>query len=219
MFRCSISREQPGVVDGDGGLVGERLQQRDLVVVETAGVEPGECDHAEEDTVADHRYTQHTAATGAASGGVREAVGELIEVGDVHGRRRDCGLAGRRTRIDRDAVEEFARVVHAAGGAQDQLVTVFDEDPGAGSRAQAVGVVCNCVEDRLHVETRRADGVEHLGHGCLAFQRCVEVVEQLGIGDCDDCLLGERLQRGCVVIVERANLVAYDVEIADPLRL
>ena len=44
---CS-SREQPGVLDGDDGLVGERLQQGDLAVGERPDLVSVDQDHAEQ---------------------------------------------------------------------------------------------------------------------------------------------------------------------------
>ena len=46
----------------------------------------------------------------------------------------------------------------------------------------------------LEVGAGGADGVEHVGHRRLAFERGVEIVEELGVGDGDGGLVGECLQ-------------------------
>ncbi len=90
----------------------------------------------------------------------------------------------------------------------DQLVALADHDQCAGPVAQAVGVVGDGVEHRLQVETSGADGVEHLGHCGLAFEGGVEVVEQLGVGNRDRRLVGERLEDRCLLLVERVGPLA-----------
>ncbi len=50
--------EQAGVVDRDCGLVGERLQEGDLVVGVPAGLLAGEADRADGRTAAHHRHRQ-----------------------------------------------------------------------------------------------------------------------------------------------------------------
>ncbi len=75
------------------------------------------------------------------------------------------------------------------------------------------------VEHRLQIQSSGADGVEHVGHRCLALERRVEVVEQTGVLDRNRRLVGEGLQDRCLLLVERPNLEASDVDVADPLTL
>ena len=71
----------------------------------------------------------------------------------------------------------------------------------------------------MDVEARGADRFEHVGHGGLAFEGGVEVVEQSGVGDGDRRVVGERLQDLGAGLVERADVEPTDVDVADPFVL
>jgi hypothetical protein len=47
------------------------------------------------------------------------------------------------------------------------------------------------VEHRLQIERGAADNLEHVGGGGLLLQRLPQLVEQAGVLDCDDGLIGE----------------------------
>ncbi len=64
--------EQTGVVDRDGGLVGERLQEGDLVVGVPAGFRAGEPDRADGDSAAHHRHGERALVAHRSRRGRRE---------------------------------------------------------------------------------------------------------------------------------------------------
>ena len=49
------------------------------------------------------------------------------------------------------------------------------------------------IEHRLQIEGRAADHLEHVGGGGLLLQRFAQLVEQAGVLDGDDSLIGEIL--------------------------
>ena len=71
------------------------------------------------------------------------------------------------------------------------------------------------IEDWLRVEARRSDRLQHIGHGGLAFEGCVEVVEEVGVRDGERRLLCEGCQGLEFGVVEGADLVAVHVQSAD----
>ena len=77
--------EETSVVDGDGGLVCERSQERDLVVGVPAGFGSAESDHPDGETVSHHRHDQGALATGLPAGRIRVLSGRPHPVADVYG--------------------------------------------------------------------------------------------------------------------------------------
>ena len=71
------------------------------------------------------------------------------------------------------------------------------------------------VEHRPQIETCRTHGVEHLGHRNLAFERCIEFVEEPGVRNRDRGLVSKRLQNLSRSLVEWTHLFATDDERAD----
>ncbi len=88
-----------------------------------------------------------------------------------------------------------------------QLRLVADRDECDGVLGEPLGVGDDAVEDRLDVESGGADGVEHVGHGGLAFEGGVEVVEEPCVRDGERGLVGERLEDREFGVVERTHLI------------
>src|SRR5438128_953554 len=92
--------EKQDIVDGDYGLVGERLHQRDLLGRERAYLEPLDIDDANHDSLAHERDDQHGAEAAALLKRPRLKIltpGELLEdVLDVNDLAFDDGAARRR---------------------------------------------------------------------------------------------------------------------------
>src|SRR5829696_8288938 len=71
------------------------------------------------------------------------------------------------------------------------------------------------IENRLEIESRAADDLEHVGRGSLLLQRLAQVVgalaqfvEQARVLDGDDRLIGEGGDQLDLPLGERANLLA-----------
>ena len=70
----------------------------------------------------------------------------------------------------------------------------------------------------LQVEGRAADHLEHVGGGGLLLQRFAQLVEQAGVLDGDDSLLGEIGHQFDLLVRERSDLLAKDGDGADEAR-
>ena len=73
------------------------------------------------------------------------------------------------------------------------------------------------VEHRLQIEGRAADDLEHVGGGGLLLQRFAQLVEQAGVLDGDDGLVGEILHQLDLLVGERPHLLTIDDDGADQL--
>jgi hypothetical protein len=80
------------------------------------------------------------------------------------------------------------------------------------------------VEDRLEVDGRAVDDLEHVAGGSLLLQRSLEIararphfVKQSDIADGDYSLIGERLQQGDLFVAERLHFSAAQHDRADTL--
>ena len=92
-------------------------------------------------------------------------------------------------------------------------VTVVESQYHVVDSTNPRGALDDGVEHRLHVRRRAADDAEHLGRRRLMLQRLaqfsvalLEFLEQPHILDRDDCLVGESLEKGDLLIRERTNL-------------
>ena len=83
--------EQPRVLDGDHGLVGEGLQQTDCLVVKGSCFAARDADRADCNTVAQHRHHQHAAPADRS----RKFLDVLREIGSVN-IGADCKFSGPR---------------------------------------------------------------------------------------------------------------------------
>ena len=216
--------EQPGIVDGDRRLIGERLQQRHLDVGE-----PARC-HTDEGEGAEHV----AAGTAGASADSSLRCRAICDLGNSSG-----GSSSQSWMCNDSPVAYTAPVVVPSltpdefrhpgrhrlrlqlGRDRDDLVLVERShvDDHRSVLTQALRMVHNAVEHRLEVEAGGTDGVKYVGHGRLAFEGGVEVVEQPCVRDGERRLVGERLEDLEFGVVERTHLRPHDVDVADPLGL
>ena len=112
------------------------------------------------------------------------------------------------------AVPSRCRLVSGAGH-DGEAVALTHRHQRAGAAAEAIGLTGEGVEHRRQIGARGADGVEQLGHRLLPRERLGQVVEQTGVGDGDDGLVGERLQDGACARGERPDLASGQVEVAE----
>ena len=82
--------------------------------------------------------------------------------------------------------------------------------------AQTLRRVPDLGQRGIEIARRRADDPHDVGTRGLVLQCGVEIVEQLRIGDRDGGLVGKGLQHGRLLRIERSNLLAVEVEVADP---
>ena len=200
-------REHAYVVDRDGGLVGEGLQQRDLRV--------GERPHfaAQDRQAAERRAFSHERD-------FRRAVDDvdLQELEDV----RVLGLGDRLNVVDHDppAIEDRASPRELPGERQRQPhqplhpgprvrrvvepVTVQTLDDGVARVAQTQCALGNGVEHGLQLGGRLRDDAQHVRGRGLAFQRIAKLAELACVLDRDDRLRREGLEHGDLPVGEGA---------------
>ncbi len=96
---------------------------------------------------------------------------------------------------------------------------IVPEDQAVLGTADVDGILQQSLEDALEVEHRPADGLEHLGRGCLLPQRlakllgaCLHLVEQPHVLDGDHRLVGEGLDQFDLLVGKWSDDSAEQVE-------
>ena len=84
------------------------------------------------------------------------------------------------------------------------------DDGGHIRLAQPSGRLDQRIEHHLQIEGRAADHLEHVGGGGLLLQQFAQFVQQAGVLDGDDGLIGEVLDQLDLLVGERAYLLAID---------
>src|SRR5262245_24561614 len=106
-------REQPHVLDGDHGLVGEGLEQSDLAVGERPRLRPPDTERAEEDAIAHHGYAECAAKADRADEVVLELAIKL-DIGYMNNGAFENNPT-RKARAARTSRDEAARGVEHRG--------------------------------------------------------------------------------------------------------
>ena len=162
------------VRDGERGLVGERLEDRELGVVERAHLWPQDVDVADPLGLAEQ-------CNGGVAPGVRERLGEFGG-DDVEIVECQSGVAPRGVRVDVAVVGgELLADRHVAADAHlrcgdPENRSVLQQDAAVGCVAQAGGFRHDCLEHGRQVAGVGADQSQRLGGGGLEFQRLGQVV-------------------------------------------
>jgi len=145
--------EQAHVLNGDDGLVGEGLEERDLPLAEELNLRSAELDAADGDTPSQQRNAENRAK--AEPPRVLDRVGKLavfvLEVGDLYRARLE-----HRSAPDRPADQREREVSGALGDRtvmrdEGQPVALAAEDASILCLAQAGGALRDSVEHRLDV--------------------------------------------------------------------
>jgi hypothetical protein len=95
-----------------------------------------------------------------------------------------------------------------------QIAVIAIDAPHACA-AQPEGTLDDDVEHRLHVRRRTGDHLQDFGSGRLPLQRLLGLVEQAGVLDRDNGLMGECLEQSDVMVSERASFFAGDSDRPD----
>ncbi len=171
--------EQPRVLDRDHGLVGERLEQRELGRREPAGLGAGHPDHASDGVPAEHRHV-HDRAEPAQLGVLADprAPGQVgVHVGNVlhhPGQRRPAfgcvlGRRVRRPELGQEGLAAAGQTTPRRDHAEEPAFVPEHRDrPGPEQPHRTVG---DGLEDRLDVGGCARDHLQDLAGGGLALQR------------------------------------------------
>ena len=199
--------EQPNVLEGDGGLVGEGLQQGDLALGERADLHPADQDRPERGPLAQERHAEGCSVAEAPLVGSPLRKLGLVRFREVAKMDRlpiHNGPAGHRTAVDGDGLvapgrknRDRAVSRHCA-----ERATIRAKDDGVLGVAESRGVLRNGVQHRLEVRRRTADNPEDLAGGGLLLQRLgqlsvpsLNLFEQADVLDGDHGLVGEGLDQ------------------------
>src|ERR1700726_2985617 len=160
--------EQTGILDGDDGLIREGVDQGELLVGKGSNLSPPHRNHANENAFATHRHTEKGPdATGTRSFGV---VGTPVRIGlrieDLY-----CPVLKSYAPDDRSFSWPNPATVYPISKPRRRIVirgevvqlTVRPEDKPLLSRAKLRRVFDQSFENRLEVERRTADDLEHIG--------------------------------------------------------
>ncbi len=211
--------EQAHVLHRDGGLVGERGDEFDLLVVEKPRLLAAERQHADGHAFAQDRHGQQRAvaahllhvdaAVNAAVGGVFHLVRRLQR----HRLRRDRVLVEQRDRVRLQVLDQRRRGAVQAGGVAQ--VALDAEDHAHPGLAQPRGGADQGVQHGSQVEGGAADRLEHIGGGGLARQRLLRLVEQPRVLDRDHRLVGEGLEQRMFLGRKRPDRESHHGQHAD----
>ena len=212
--------EQPRILDGDHGLVGESLQQLDVVRVESARGRSRHVDGADRLPLGHQWYHQQRAVaalgrdfTEPGRQGFGGGVGDLndpalarrqqggVEVGNAHGppclQRFIClGVDGR----ERGQMEP---------------VTFTSKHRGRQATQQTIGVLGNRLEGGPRVGGRARDHPQDFRGGRLLLQRLLQLGEQPHVLDGDHRLGGKGLQQFDLLWCEGTRIGLSQQDAAD----
>src|SRR5262245_56885076 len=225
--------EQPCVLDGDDGLVGEGLEERDLHVGERPGLAAPHDDDADGSALPQHGDEETASPTERAGKGLRLKLRIELEVWYLHNRAvENCppwsvcpGWAPRE--YAPHLLKGFGGVV-VLGDRMDQLAVELIE-PAEEAVAQSRGAPDNRVKHRPHISRRAADHAQDFACRRLPLERLddlrmrprkrlvllLQLVEQSHVLDRDHRLAGEGLEKVDLVLGKRYRLCAADPDMPD----
>ena len=209
--------EQPRVLDRNHSLIGEGLQQLNMMGGKCAGLGAGDADDADRCPLVHQRGEQHAAEAAQPPEflvGGRHVVG--LGIGELNGRSltdqrkgRKFGEWPRERRPQRFVRRGIGwRIRH-----QMKLVADETQHRGRERAEQAFCAIRDGRKHRLHVRRRTGDDLQDLGRRGLPLQRLLRLVEQPCVLDRDHSLVGEGLQQLDVMVGERAGLNAGDADL------
>ncbi|MBA7467261.1 hypothetical protein ES707_02475 [subsurface metagenome] len=225
-FRAGLHLvEQADVLDGDHRLVGEGRDQLDLPFRVWLDDLAAEEQHADRLAAAHHRNAEQ----GTVAGDLLHVGIAIFRVGQCV-----CNLDGppRQQRAADDALSSGLQAVNidhpdpvdreVVVGRVIVAAVVLECDRAHVGIAELRGGFRKRVQNRLEVEGRTADQLEHVGGCGLLLQRLAQLlgaglhlVEQSRVFDRDHRLVGEGLQQFDVVWSERAGLFARHADNPD----
>ncbi len=204
--------EQPRVLDRDHRLVGEGLQERDLLLRKGAGHVSAKRDRADALALPEHRRKDdraearlfRVAPDDGRDVGIAEDIREMrhAPLQDRHSRARFPG--------QRNDGEQPGLAGLRAAARDDLDLTVFAHEPDAHEVAleKPLAAFQDLVEHRLRIGDRARDRAEHLRRRLLLLERLLGLVEQAHVLDADGRLVGKGLGERDLLVREGSHLRA-----------
>jgi hypothetical protein len=198
--------EQPRILDRDHRLLGERLQQGQLLVAERAPERPADPQRADAPALEQHRRERHRPdpqRSNALAGSYRHDVGIHVRVREhlpVEDRDSRRGVARERPRR-----EGFLELIPARPGIGADLQRSVLADPRDADEIpgeEPLAALEDHVEHRLGIGDRIADRAQHLPRSPLLLERLPGLVEQAHVLDRDRRLVGEGLHQRDLLVGE-----------------
>ena len=212
--------EEARVGNCDCGLVGEGLEQLDLILGEGLCFVPNDGQDADEVALDQDGCTRHRSKARNGLSGVR-VLRVIEDVRDVDGLPRKEHSAHERARLGAVRVLTFVlNDLRCISVSDDRCESLF---PGQIQRAvlgctQADrGRDCG-IEDRIEA-IGLGDRAQDAGDGSLLFELPLDGVDQPGVRNRDRSLIGERLDQLDVLVAVGARFVPDDVDHSDQLIL
>ena len=213
--------EQADVLDRDRRLIGERLNQADLLVAEGIDLHPRHADDAD-DVVSPHDWYAEDRVHVVLAVRRPVVLGVFEEIRDVDG-----PLLDRRTPHERrapDARRVRVLVCHelwqtAARRHEAEHIAVAAEDVRPVAVAEPIRVLHRDVEHGAQVECGSADRLEDVGGRRLLLESVLRLVEEANVFDRDDRLVCERLDEVDFAFGERPRCPPRDDHDADRRRV
>src|SRR5262245_4853807 len=212
--------EQADILDCDDCLIGKGIDQLDLLVTEWADDPPTDRDDTDWLVLAHQRHAEHGAEAATfdrlgpaivrVNGGVRDVDHSAPRRGPA-----DQRLTTRRYGLLLHPLLVFERKTMACSEAID--IALPPENKCEVRLAKPLRRFNQRVEHDLHVEGGTADRLEHVGGGGLLLERLAQLVEQPGVLDGDDGLLGKIADQLDLLVGERPHFLAVDGDGPDQL--
>src|SRR5262249_39894001 len=188
--------EEADVFNGDDGLVGEGLEERDLSFAEELNLRSAELDAADGDPLSQQRNAEDRAETELPR--VLDRVGKLavfvLEVGDLYRARLEHRSASDGPADERERELSVALGDRTVMRDEGQPVAVDAEDRRVERLTQPGRALSDRVEHRLNVGRRLADDAQDLAGCRLLLERFLEA--GVGRGELSRSLLHSALERG-----------------------
>ena len=220
--------EQPHVLDRDHRLVGEGLEQRDLVVSESPGLAAGHRDRSDNLVMPEHGHGALATKATNLSIGVRRfrQPGIGMSIRDIERRTVANGLSmhpsGTEGLRKGSPGRSVTCVVRARVRGQFDLIA---NDAGQRARTrseQADGARSNGIQHGLQLARRLGNDSQNVRGGRLPIERHGEIpvarlqlLEQAHVLDGDDGLVGEGLEQRDLLVREGIWLEASELECTD----
>ena len=199
--------EQPRILDGDHGLIGEGLDQIDDALRVDSGLRLRHHDDADEIVAALHWHAKRGAVLHGAAQifgiiGIAKQIGDVLDFacqGDARGDRASAGGLRVGAHIGVEVIAPLALrkgvVVHGA-------VAPVPDRPICRA-AQRDRRIDQRVQHRLRVEGRAIDRLQHIGGRRLLGEGFPRLAEPPCVLDGDDGLIGEGAEGGDLIFGER----------------
>src|SRR5262249_24755996 len=206
--------EQSHILDRDHRLVGEGVDQLDLLVGKGLHRSPRQRNDADRATLAQQRHRKRGAKSGSLLNvgvgifGIGQDIGHVHAVPLHQGAPDDAPAPRLVGHVPEILVEQRRRETVA----RHVIVSVafLAGDGGHVRLAELRGRLGKRIEYRLQVEGRAADDLEHIRGGRLLLQRFAQLVQQPRVLDGDDGLGGEIRHQLDLFVGEKPYLVAID---------